>query len=116
MRFIGVSLLILLAIFLVISSGKDRGTNQSARNDFCDKVPSVDINKVIADWMRLGVIVEQSGDKVVVEDRAWDQAPHRAKVSIAIAYHCRMNGAYVRIVGYRDGKQKAYMMDGNYWD
>ena len=59
-------------------------------------------------------------ERIDIDERLWAEAPHDAKVSLAVALWCRVPesgpDADVFLFGWRDGDIYASVIDGNYSD
>lgn len=73
-------------------------------------------------WVANGTVKRFSPTRIDVADAKWAAITHDAKVIIALYGYCNAiagkssDRAHVSIRGWRDGQQKAFIIDGNYHD
>lgn len=68
-------------------------------------------------WARsTGILRHTELGKIVVDEALWSAATQNDKVSIAIAVYCTNGLQDFLIKGYHDGKLKASVMDGSYFN
>ena len=75
---------------------------------------------IIQYWKEAEVIKKFDNRGIHVDELNWTYVEHDIKVSIGIAGYClRANTqglGQVNIYGLHDGKRKAHVVDGNYFD
>jgi hypothetical protein len=109
-------IILILAVVGILASRLQ--SNSGAGAKICPEI-AARTEEVIRSGEIIGVVVESSADRLLVEDSRWTQAPHNFKVSLALAQFCINfpKGAGTLLVrGYRDGVLKASVIDGNYSD
>lgn len=104
----------LIVITAAMFLGKGDHGSQSTGAGICPGITG----KSLKPWMDAGVVVKMGNDRVTVEDRAWEQITHDAKVSIALIYFCNQypdGSGFIRVIGNRDGETRAKVQNGNYF-
>lgn len=81
--------------------------------DFCKKPGAA---SGYQSWVKAGIIKDQRGSVILVDEKPWEAIVHDGKVSLTAFAYCHIGAGYVSIEGWHDGQRKAHMIDGNYFD
>lgn len=114
----GFGLMLLLAVAgnNARNSANDSGVPEIAHACAQQKA---ELQAYLAKVEKLG-FYEYSGGRHQVDEQGWAALTHAQKVNVAIAAFCTVatpRGAGVLVLyGLHDGKKKASMVDGNYFD
>ena len=86
--------------------------------EICNKITTAQISKVqqIANGMHL--LPGRYGETTEVDEKVWAELPRDSKTALALAVYCSLGAekTTLRLVGWRDGEEKASIYNGNYWD
>lgn len=114
--------LALIAIFLGFVA---IAQHPAKKGEWRSRCAAENTRAVLDSWTKLGVIRSMSGNlskgiTLIVEDRLWAEASHDAKVSMTAAAYCTIvddqDRGWVYVRGYRDGKTRATVSNGDYFD
>ena len=106
------------AIILVAAIAGHKNAVAKNGRAICEKVTTAQIAKVQLAANKMHLLPGRYGETTEVDEKVWAQLPRDSKTALALAVYCSLGAekTTLRLVGWRDGEEKASIYNGNYWD